>query len=161
MPGLPPCVHILYINTAILFVCLYDVRLKEDVAYFHCLFWRRCTVKINLHYIWRPKYIYTMQRPPLWSDSLKRRRYIVFLTLLTKKNQPGHNRIIFGKYWLDVWGLYNLICYYWYWLLFDIDLLIVIWYWFVIIRILYIFHFIWKFNLTSKIYYHYATRLVN
>ena len=30
---------ILYINTLILsFVCLYDVRLKEDVAYFHCLF---------------------------------------------------------------------------------------------------------------------------
>ena len=41
-----------------MFVCLY-VRLKEDGAYFYCLFWRQCTVKINLHYIWRQKYIYT------------------------------------------------------------------------------------------------------
>ena len=48
----------------------------------------------------------------------------LFFDVNKKKSNAGRNRIIFGKYWLDVWDLYNLICYYWYWLLFDIDLLI-------------------------------------
>ena len=138
-----------------LFVCL-CVRLKEVVAYFYCLFWRQCTVKVNLHYIWHQKYIYTCNGRLLRQIRLKE-DVTLFFYVVNKKNQTGHNnRILFGKYWLQVWDLYNLICYYWYWLLFDIDLLIVIWCWFVIIRILYTFHFIWKFYLTSKVYLHYA-----
>ena len=99
----------LYINTAI----LYDVRLKEDVAYFFC------TVKINLHYIWRRKYFYTMQRASFASDSL-RRRYIIFLALLTKIKSTRMDAIELFLLWkVLAWDLRyiynNLICYYWYW----------------------------------------------
>ena len=50
------------------------------------------TSKVYLH----------LQRASFASEWLKRRRYIIFFTL-TKKNQPEqNNRILFGKYWLEV-----------------------------------------------------------
>ena len=67
---------ILYINTAI----LYDARLKEDIAYFYCFFWRQCTVKVDLHYMTSKVYLHYVTGVFV-SDLLKRRRYIVFLTL--------------------------------------------------------------------------------
>ena len=63
----PPCLLllsgccILYINTAILFVCTMCVRLKEDVAYLYCF----VLTDVN-------------ERASFVSDLLKRRRYIVF-----------------------------------------------------------------------------------